>query len=317
MKLGCADASISKRVLLGWLRHGTCSPGCAQPPLRCTDRSANYSLFSSYTTSQPERTSLINGDQTLLVMYSPRGSYGSAPPPELSNNPFIEHPSNALSRYPDINGEDSPAGSNQFTSWLQPPSSPVNATSPGLLGPNQTGYGGYQAPQQTGWQGAGYSQANGYGGGYGGQVQAQPTGRPFQPSSSFGQQLSGQLNAAGYGAQAPAQQQQPQYTGYPTSQPQYGQSYGYGQQQQQQQYQQPIQQQQTATYLAEFDPFTQQQQQQRSQPPQQSGAPSSSQYKSPHPREYVQQHKGELEAWDSYAWKQVCCLGQCSIAEAS
>lgn len=235
-------------------------------------------------------------------MYSPTGGMNGRPPPELSNNPFIEHPANALSRYPDINGTDSPSGTNQFTSWLQP-SSPVgnSPTGSGFGQPSQNGYASaYQAPQQTGWQGGGYPQQGGYGAGYGGQVQSQPTGKPFQPSSSFGQQLSGQLTAAGYGAQLTSQpqQQQPQYTGYPTS-AQYGSSYGYGQAQTQY----TGVPQQNTQYAAEFDPYSQQAQVQSQNTSASSGG--GSQYRPPHPREFVHQNKAQLEAWDTYAWKQV------------
>lgn len=232
-------------------------------------------------------------------MYSPTGGINGAPPPELSNNPFIDHPTNALSRYPDINGTDAPSGTNQFTSWLQPSSPTGNATTglPGFGQPPQNGYGSsFQAPQQTGWQSGGYPQQTGYGA----QLQSQPTGRPFQPSTTFGQQLSGQLDAAGYGGQlSPQVQQQPQYTGYLTS-PQYGSSYGYTQAQPQY----TGASQQNTQYLAEFDPYSQQQAQAQAQ---NTSAPGGgSQYRPPHPREFVQQNKAELEAWDTYAWKQVC-----------
>ncbi|KAF7794813.1 hypothetical protein EIP86_005955 [Pleurotus ostreatoroseus] len=204
-------------------------------------------------------------------MYSQ--SYNS-PPPELSNNPFIDHPTNALNRYPDINGTDSPAGTtSQFTSWLQPQGSNLPSNT-GYGAPGQTAqYNGYQAPQQqaqTGWPGnaGGYpqqqQQQQTYNSGYASPVGTQPTGRPFQPSSSFGQQLAGQINATYGPTPQQQQQQQPQqYAGYQTS-PQYGSAYGYAQQQQQ---------------------------------PQQTTS-------SPHPREYIQQNKAQMEAWDAYTWRQ-------------
>ena len=236
-------------------------------------------------------------------------------PPELSNNPFIDHPSNALSRFPDINGTDTPSGTSQFTSWLQPQgSSSYNTGSSGSYGPSgqpqQQGYNAaYQPQQQTGWSGSsgGYPQQQpAYNSGYVSPTQAQPTGRPFQPSTSFGQQLQGQV-AAVYGQQAvsPQPQQVAQYnTGYPQQQqqqqqPQYGNTYAYQQQQQ------PLQPQQTA-YAPEFDPYAQQAQLQ--QPPSQtqaSAAPANAGYRAPHPREFIQQNKAEMEAWDAYAWKQV------------
>lgn len=227
-------------------------------------------------------------------MYSPRRtSYGS-PPPELSNNPFIDHPANALTRYPDINGTDQPTGTSQFTSWLSRDSSSTNTNPTGFAGAQPSGFtGGYtQQPQQTGYPTSptgGYPQQTGFNAGYGAQ-QAQPTGRPFQPASSFGQQLASQISGA-YGSQPvpQQQQQQQQYSGYPTS-PQYGTAYGYPQQQQPQQTQ----------YLAEFDPYAPQQTSTQGRGPSQNG------YQTPHPRDYVRTNKQELESWDSYAWKQVC-----------
>ncbi|OBZ72418.1 hypothetical protein A0H81_07858 [Grifola frondosa] len=68
-------------------------------------------------------------------MYSPRRSYGS-PPPEISNNPFIDHPSNALTRFPDISGSSDLSSSSGYGGQQS-------------LTPS-TGYGAYQ-PQQTGW----------------------------------------------------------------------------------------------------------------------------------------------------------------------
>lgn len=220
-------------------------------------------------------------------------SRGGGPPPELSNNPFIDHPANALSRYPDINGTDDPTGSSQYTSWLSPGASSINSNPTGYIGAGQqTGYGGgYQ--QQQGYAGSpmgGYPPQGGFNSGYGAPVQSQPTGLPFQPTSSFGQQLAGQINPS-YGAQPVPQQQQ--YSGYPTS-PQYGPDYGYPQQQQQQN-----------QYLPEFDPYAPQPSGQSA--PGQSNGPQGAQgaYRSPHPREYVRDNKQQLESWDSYAWKQV------------
>jgi len=243
-------------------------------------------------------------------MYSPRRSYGS-PPPELSNNPFIDHPANALARYPDISGGSGITnGSNAY------PSSPLpSGSNPGYggsyLGAGQpTGYGGgYQQPQQTGWAGTpgGYQQQpqqpqqpQGYGSGFASTpMQSQSTGAPFQPSSTFGQQLASQMT--GYPGQQQQQQQPQQYgaspyatgyqTGYPPSQPQ------------------PTQQ----PYLAEFDPYSRQAQQQTQQMSKQpsnasvgsSGGASQNGYRPPHPREYIHQHKAELESWDPYAWKQI------------
>ncbi|KAH9928304.1 uncharacterized protein B0H18DRAFT_254231 [Fomitopsis serialis] len=234
-------------------------------------------------------------------MYS-SPSYGS-PPAELSNNPFIDHPANALNRYPDINAVNNATGSSgQYGQWTQQqPSSSFAPTPAGYQG--QTYSGGYQQPllaQPTGWNpGAGYGQQQGYG--------SPPQGQQmsgFQPTSSFGQQLASHVNTAYTGLPQQQQQQQPppQYGGYPAGQqqPQFGAGY------------QPSysQQQQTPSYLAEFDPYAQGGgQQQQQQQPAYGGAPAGGgvQYggRPPHPREYVQQHKQELETWDTYAWKQV------------
>ncbi|KAI0077902.1 hypothetical protein K474DRAFT_1661139 [Panus rudis PR-1116 ss-1] len=120
-------------------------------------------------------------------------------------------------------------------------------------------------------------------------IQSQPTGMPFQPSSSFGQQLQGAMNG-GYGGMLQQQQQQPQqYSGYPT---QYGQM-GYGQP--------PQQQQPQNTYLPEFDPLANSTSGPTSSQAQTQG---NSQYQTAHPRDFIRQHKAELEAWDPYYWKQ-------------
>lgn len=254
-------------------------------------------------------------------MYSPRHSYGS-PPPELSNNPFIDHPANALTRYPDITGGDNPTNftPGQSTSWSQASSSNLTSSNsnpyfstPGPQQQQQQQQVPYNAatfqPQQPGWSGTApgfQQQQNAYGSGFASPpVQPQGTGRPFQPSSAFGQQLAGQLNG-GYGVVPQQPPQQQQYTGYPNT-PQYGSGYqaGYGAGPGAGPQQQPGQmRQQQQAYLSEFDPYGAQNTQPA--PPQGSNVGSGSQYTAPHPREYVQKHKTELESWDSYAWKQVC-----------
>ncbi|KAI0749770.1 hypothetical protein C8Q80DRAFT_1163858 [Daedaleopsis nitida] len=231
-------------------------------------------------------------------MYSSRPTYGS-PQPELSNNPFIDHSANAMARYPDITGSDDPTTS-QYTSWLNRPStSALNTNTTGYFGQNQgpvspQGYsGGYQQQQQqqpqqaTGWgqgQGSGFGQPQqSYAQSFSPQPQPQPqmSGMPFQPTSSFGQQLS-------------AHQQQ-QYPGYADMQsPQYGPGQGYQQGFPAQQAQPQMQQ--RPSYLAEFDP---------GMPQIPAGSRAGSGMRGPHPREYVQSHKAELESWDSYSWKQV------------
>lgn len=239
------------------------------------------------------------------AMYS--NAYGSTPP-ELSNNPFIDHPANAMTRYPDITGSDNPANS-QYTSWINGPStsSLSNNLSTPYGNPNPMSLHGYQSqPQAIGWsQGSGFSLPQQPYGQYPPtpmqQQQQSPSGIPFQPTSSFGQQLQAHINSP-YGAPQ-QQQQQPQHSGYgPALSSPYGQGYqqGYPGQRQQQ-------------YFSEFDPYAQGPsslpQQQRPSPmpiPAMGGAPpSSAGFRGQHPREYVQHHKAELETWDSYSWKQV------------
>ena len=232
-------------------------------------------------------------------MYSSRGAYGASPPPELSNNPFIDHPANALTRFPDINGTDEPTGSSQFTSWMGRGNSSMNTSPTGYVGAVQpSGFGGgFPSSQQSGYPGSpvgGYPQQGGFNTGFNAPTPPQPTGAPFQPTSSFGQQLAGQVNSA-YGAQSvPQHQQQQQFAGYPTS-PQYASPYGYSQAQVQAQPQQN-------RYLPEFDPYASQASSQGPAPP--GPSQGASPYQSPHPREFVRSHKQEPESWDSYAWKQ-------------
>ncbi|KAF8206461.1 hypothetical protein K438DRAFT_1577898, partial [Mycena galopus ATCC 62051] len=130
----------------------------------------------------------------------------------------------------------------------------------------------------------------------------------FQPTSSFGQQLAGQVNGSSYG--------------YLQGQNTAAMSPAYN----------PVQQQlqNNPGYMAQFDPYSsigqgwdgaqQQQQQQQSQQRFSQGQPSSM-AQSPaatpggafstsptgqlHPREYLRQHKAEIESWDTYAWKQL------------
>ena len=245
-------------------------------------------------------------------MYSGYGSYNS-PPAELSNNPFLEHSSNPLMRYPDVTGSISPSNS-QYTSWI--------GQSTGV--PQQQGYNTY-GPQPTqqqytaGWGGSPTYQTQGLGYQNPQQQQQTSSGMRFQPSSSFGQHLSSSLDTGGLVQGGVGYQQQPQqqFTGY-------GASNGYnttsgipGQIQIP-----PTPYQQTGItvpdYLSEFDPYTtngqgswdgQQQPQQQSYGYQggggltNGGAPNSQ--PDLHPREVIRKYKMELEAWDTYSWKQL------------
>jgi hypothetical protein len=221
----------------------------------------------------------------------------------MSNNPFLEQSGFGGSvqasfsrRFPDIEIPQSlpqPQYQQQqqygspVGSWQQQtPSSPYG---------QQTAYGQFnqQYPQQTGFP-AGYNTS--------GFVQTPSMSSPsgFQPSSSFGQQLSVQMTGMpAYGQQ----QQQQQYGGGYPGQPQMGGGYT------------PM-----GPSINEFDPYANAgdflggvgpgpapASQNPSQPApghartmSAGGAPGG--YK--HPREYVREHKSELETWDSYAWKQ-------------
>lgn len=235
----------------------------------------------------------------LSTMY---GSYNS-PPPELSNNPFLEHTSNPLTRYPDVGGLTSPTNP-QFTSW--------GGQSNGI--PQQQGYNTYnpQPPQQQynpGWGGLPTYQVQGPGSPY---PQQTGGGSRFQPSSSFGQQLSSAIDTGGYLQGGPGYQQQYQ-------QQLYGAQNGYnatGDIPSQAQIPPPSYQQSTnSNYLSEFDPYSAigqgnwDGQQQLQQPQQQQGGNFTNggalnSQPDLHPREFVRKYKAELEAWDGYSWKQ-------------
>ena len=239
-------------------------------------------------------------------MYSSYGSYNS-PPPELSNNPFIEHSSNPLTRYPEVGGIVSPTQS-QFTPGIGPPYGVSQ----------QQGYDvyGLQPAQQqyaTGWGGSPGYQSQGQGVAY---PQQSGSAVRFQPSSSFGQQLSSVIDTGGF-QNGLGYQQQPQQQFAPT----YGTPNGYnatggvfGQSQAQPtQYQQTVN---TPGYLAEFDPYAaigqgswegQQQQQQQQQQQGRGLTPggTSNPQTDLHPRDFIRKYKSDLEIWDVYSWKQL------------
>jgi len=251
-------------------------------------------------------------------MYGGYGSYNS-PPAELSNNPFLEHSSNPLTRYPDVSGSISPTNS-QFTTWVgQPTGVPQQQQGYNTYGPQPA-----QQQYTAGWGGSPTYQTQGQGQGYKNPPQQQTSsGHRFQPSSSFGQQLSSAVDAGGYiqgGVGYQQQQPQQQFTGY-------GASNGYGTTASmpgQIQIPQTPYQQTGVTgpgYLSEFDPYgpigqgNWDGQQQQQQPQQQSygyqggeglpngGTPGSQ--SDLHPREVIRKYRAELELWDNYSWKQV------------
>jgi hypothetical protein len=253
---------------------------------------------------------------------------------ELSNNPFIDHTSSALSRFPNINTASSspaPPSAPQYStpsSWPQQQQQ-QQQLSPGYIGASPTGYTQqqqyFQQPQQ--WpqqqqqqpQPQHQQQQQHY---QPPQMQAPYPPTNFQsPGGTFGQQqqqFAGQINplATGY----PQSQLQGQYADYPTQQTAAA-SYGYQQQQQQPQQQTgyagyPSQQQ----LLAQFDPYVNLGHLSSPGPGPGSGlaaSPASSSSMitngavgSPppgvqHPRMFIQTHRVELEAWDPATWKQV------------
>ncbi|KAJ7104176.1 hypothetical protein B0H15DRAFT_808857 [Mycena belliarum] len=205
-----------------------------------------------------------------------------------ANNPFAPDPQ---SRFPDLNGPPAhdPSAA-QFTQWLQPgvqsPMSHPNQQQSPFHQQQQQQFQPQMSPQYSGHipqQGFGVPQSQGQ----------------FQPTSSFGQQLSGQVSGSSYGylqgqttaassAYNPVQQQLQNNPGYIPQFDPYS-SIGQGWDGQAQQAQQ------------------QQQMQQPSNPGQ--GPSSSSNTTSPtgqlHPREHIRVHKVEIESWDMYAWKQL------------
>jgi len=196
--------------------------------------------------------------------------------PAFTNNPFINDPTSAQSRFPDLSSP-SPSNTTQYAQWLQPAPNPTATT---YLAQPTNLY--QQQQQQYGSVQSGYFVS--------GSPQQQTPGLPFQPSGSFGQQLAAN---ASYGyLQGQVQPQQTEYS--------------------------PVQQQlQSSTYIAQFDPYASigqgwdghGQSQSQQAPSAASGYSTSPSSTSPsgdlHPRDYIRNHKLELEAWDSYAWKQL------------
>ncbi|TFY66581.1 hypothetical protein EVG20_g4506 [Dentipellis fragilis] len=264
---------------------------------------------------------------------SARGSDAGEPPvslvflstlpmADISNNPFLDRTASVTSRFPNIAPNQAPSPTNpQYASWLQAqsatPGSGYGTANSGFVASNPTGYpGGYQQQQQMQQQQPPpYANPNSQWGvsaqqtGYG--QPSSPTG--FQPTSSFGQQITAQQT--GYPSYQQAQQQQPQYTGYPQGQVQQGYG-GYGQQGAYGQQPQPYG---GNSSLAQFDPYSQLQSPSTQFPgsPTSAGtgtgagagaAPTSSAttsgFRPDHPRSFIHTHKSELESWDAVTWKQ-------------
>ncbi|KAF8071971.1 hypothetical protein FPV67DRAFT_909434 [Lyophyllum atratum] len=204
--------------------------------------------------------------------------------PETTNNPFITDPRNPQTRFPDLS-----TGSGPQSQWDASPTG-YQQQAPGMY--QQPSYQMQQQPQLS----PGYAPSSGYmSPGLSPGMAPQQTGMPFQPTSSFGQQLSASISGSSYGY-LQGQNGQPQQQGY-----------------------QPVQQQlQSPSYIAQFDPYAsigqgwageaQPQTQTHNMQGPMSGAPTSPSFSSsgnPHPREYIRTHKAEIEAWDTYAWKQL------------
>ena len=243
---------------------------------------------------------------------------------ELSNNPFIDHTSSALSRFPNINAASSsptaPSASQYSTPW--PQQQQQQQPSLGYIGASPTGYTQQQQYfQQSQWPQQQQQQQPQQQQQYQPQMQAPYPSTNFQSPGTYGQQqFLGQASplATGYPQQS---QLQGQYADYPTQQATAA-SYGY-QQQQQTGYggyalpQQP-QQQQQQQLLSQFDPYANLGHLSSPGPGQGPGSAAATSMLpitngavgSPppgvqHPRMFIQSHKTELEAWDPPTWKQV------------
>jgi len=234
-------------------------------------------------------------------MYSNHGGYtATTTTGDLNLNPFISDPSNPHTRYPDISSTNTQAQSNGY--YMQNAGFEAGYQFQPQLSPQQSMYASqqqqqpiYAQPQQQGYDLYSQQQTSNY---MGNSIQ----GQQFAPSSSFGQQLVSPVNGSSYGY-LQGQQQQPNGMGGVYNQAQ-------------------AQIQNNPGYLAQFDPYApigqgwgdsqvpqQQQLQQQlamstavtTQPP---TSPTSSST-NPHPRDYIRTHKGDLESWDTYSWKQL------------
>lgn len=223
----------------------------------------------------------------------------TSPKPTPANNPFLE--TSAANRFPAIDSSSSPTPS--ASSFLPGFQGQSYGHSPGPSSFPSQQYGGQSLsyntnlyPQQ---QWAGGVQSTYTPGGYPQASQPQFTGF----SSGYGQPQSPPV----------IQQQYTQYTGYP-----------HFQQQQQSQFNPPQYQ---RSLVNEFDPysnvnalantgsgsFTAQQTVSSPYPTNQSHQQPQQSYASgrtgpsgqPHPRDFIQSHKPELESWNLATWKQI------------
>jgi hypothetical protein len=255
---------------------------------------------------------------------------------ELSNNPFIDHTSSALSRFPNINAVSSPPAApsapQYSTGWPQQQQQQQQQhqqLSPGYIGASPTGYTQQQQyfqqsqwPQQQQQQPQPQQQHQQYQA----QAQAPYPSTNFQSPGTFGHQQQqfvgqGQVNPLATGYPQSQSQLQGQYSDYPAQQQQASAGYGYQQPQQTgygggyppQQHQHQQQQ-----LLAQFDPYVNLGRLSSPGPGQGQGpgspaggaASMAGVVGSPppgvqHPRMFIQTHKVELEAWDPPTWRQV------------
>ncbi|KAF8972128.1 hypothetical protein BDZ97DRAFT_1901288 [Flammula alnicola] len=228
------------------------------------------------------------------------GSYGTTSPP-LTNNPFIASTDHPSTRFPDLSTPPQQQQQQYGTSG--------NGSMTGGY-PQQQQQGVYQQqsypPQQQ--QMVGMSVATGYYSPGPQSYSSQASPGPFQPSSSFGQQLAaGHVSGSSYGYLQGQQQPQQNPNAYNPAQQQLQNNPG---------------------YIAQFDPYSSigqawgdanasgggggmaQSLSTGSTASSISGTSASSSYGvsasgDPHPRDYIRTHKVEVEAWDQYAWKQL------------
>jgi hypothetical protein len=225
-------------------------------------------------------------------MYSNDGYSSSF---QITNNPFVNDPTNANARFPDISASGTFQGAQ--TGF------PALGVQPGTMYQTQAytfdggGYG-YTVPAPAGYPQSAPTVPQP-------QLQTRPSTytQPFQPTSAFGQQLVSQVNGSGYGyLQGPG----PTVESLSMAQQQIRNNPG---------------------YVAQFDPYASIGQgwdgqiQPQSQGQSQLASPTRSSFSSPsltatststsssssssHPRDYIRTHKSELESWDTYAWKQL------------